>query len=153
MKAPDWYPAWRQEAVHALTDQNEKLNAAFGITAWERYDSDLTTGALTFSHRGRTRVVAEVQLIGSTAEAWMWAWPSGLWPANVVEDALKVRAFGEEHGIEELTKPRIPSDDLTHLGWSLAAVAARITGARGVYRLMEGQASLFLLYRDIRMAT
>lgn len=150
MKAPDWYPAWRQEAGHALVDLNEALNARLGLTTWERVDYDLSIGELTFSHRGKVRVTADVQLIGSAAVSWIWARDNGLWPARVVEDALKVRDFGEEHGIEELTRLRLPSTDLDQLGWSLAAVAARITGAKGVYRLVEGQGSLFLAYRDIR---
>jgi hypothetical protein len=52
------FPSMRREAVHALTDLNEAINATYGITARERFDYDPRAGTLIFSHRGGPRVVA-----------------------------------------------------------------------------------------------
>jgi hypothetical protein len=141
----------RREAVHALTDLNEAVNAKYGIMAWERFDYDLNAGTLTFSHKGKARVVADIQVIGATGDSFVWAWANASWwPAAILEDALRVKAWGEEHGVAELTTPAMKSGNITELGWALTAVAAKITGAEGAYRPMDGTKSLFLLYRNIR---
>ncbi len=143
------YPKALREAVHALTDLNEAVNAKFGIMAWERFDYDLNDRLLTFSHKGKPRVVAEIQLVGATDEGFLWAWAhNNRWPAGVTEDALKTKAWGEANGISDLTTPRL-TGNATNLGWGMTAMAAKVTGAVGAYRPMDGPRSLFLLYRSI----
>ena len=143
------YPKALREAVHALTDLNEAVNAKFGIMAWERFDYDLTARTLTFLHKGRPRVVAEIQLVGATDHGFLWAWANAsLWPPGITEDALKTKAWGEANGVADLTTPRLTGDP-TNLGWGMTAMAAKITGALGAYRPMDGDRSLFLLYRSI----
>lgn len=144
------YPQALREAVHALTDLNEAVNAKFGIMAWERFDYDLAARSLTFSHKGRPRVTAEIQLVGTTDAEFLWGWANaGWWPASAIEDVLKVRAWGEAQGIQSLVAPRL-SGDMTDIGWGMTALAAKITGAVGAYRPVDGPRSLFLLYRSIR---
>lgn len=144
------YPRALREAVHALTDLNEAVNARFGIMAWERFDYDLAACSLTFSHKGRPRVVAEIQLVGTTDAEFLWGWANaGWWPAAAIEDVLKVKAWGEANAVPSLTTPRLQGD-MTDIGWGMAALAAKITGAVGVYRPVDGPRSLFLLYRSIR---
>ncbi|MDP1739305.1 MAG: hypothetical protein Q8L23_17920 [Caulobacter sp.] len=144
------FPKFRRDAVHALTDLNEGINATFGITAWERFDYDLGAGTLTFSHKGKARVVADIQVIGATDVDFLWGWANaGWWPAALLEDVQKVRAWGEENGVADLVAPRLQGENLTELGWAMTAVAAKITGALGAYRPMDGPRSLFFLYRSI----
>lgn len=149
---PAVYEAWRRDAFQALIDLNEKANATFGITAWEEFSYDLGAGTLTFTHKGRPRVEARVQLVGAVDTTWLWGWANaGWWPDAVLEDARKVRAFGEAQNIPELTAPRLEAPDYTDLGWTLTAVAARITGALGAYRPVDGPRSMFLLYRSLKL--
>lgn len=144
------YPQALRDAVHALTDRNEAVNAKYGIMAWERFDYDLAACSLTFSHKGRPRVTAEIQLVGTTDREFLWGWANaGWWPPSLIEDVLRVKAWGEAHGIQSLVTPRLQGD-MTDIGWGMAALAAQITGAMGVYRPMDGPRSLFLLYRSIR---
>lgn len=143
------FAAFMREATRDLTDLNEAANATYGIMAWERFDYDIAGRELVFSHKGRPRVRAEIQLVGATDKDFVWAWAGDWWPAAATEDVRKVRAWGEAHGIEALTAPRLKTDNPTDLGWGLAAIAARLTGAKGVYRPMDGDRSLFFLYRDI----
>ena len=65
-----------RDAVHALTDLNEAVNAKFGIMAWERFDYDLGARTLTFSHKGRPRVTAEIQLSGPLTPSSCGAGPT-----------------------------------------------------------------------------
>jgi hypothetical protein len=154
MSDPDWYAAWRHDAFHLLQERNEALNERFRLGSWPRYDYDLATRQLTFSEDGRAKVVADIQVVGTTsrnAGNWLWAWANSHWPADCIEDAERACSFGEEHGIDELISGYVEDEDLNALGWSLTAVAARICDAAGAYRpLRDEGGGLFLLYRDVR---
>jgi len=150
MSAADDFAKMRREAVHALTDLNEAINAKYGITAWERFDYDLNAGTLTFSHKGKVKVVARIQVVGSTDTDFLWAWANaGWWPAALLEDVREVKAWGEANGAAELTTPQLTGENITELGWAMTALAVKITGALGAYRPMDGHRSLFFLYRSI----
>ena len=103
----------------------------------------------------RAKVACEVQAVGTArAGGWLWAWADDSLPAAAKADAERVRAFGAEHGIEELTSDYLVSDDLEMLAWSLTAVAARVVEAPGAYRpLGEDGAALFLVCRDVRFVS
>jgi len=153
MKSPDWYRSWCHEAVHQLEEKNARLNSEFRILDWPRFDYDIDAGTLIFSENGAPKVVTEIQVIGTTsakAGNWLWGWANSHWPEDRVADAQRVRAFGEEHGICELTHDTIDDKDLNGLGWELTAVAARVTDAIGAYRppRTEGGA-LYLTYKSV----
>lgn len=150
MNSADEYPEWRREAFQQLIDKNEQVNASYGVTAWEQFSYDLGVGTLTFTHKGKPRVKADIQLIGAVDRQWLWGWANAAWwPGAVVEDAQRVKAFGEQFGISELTSPRLDSDNFDDLGWALTAVAARVVGAVGAYRPVDGPRSMFFLYRSL----
>jgi hypothetical protein len=157
MEHPDWYPDWRHEAVHQLQEKNARLNDAFRLGQWPRYDYDVDAGTLVFSEEGVAKVIAEIQIVGTTSENagdWLWAWANSHWPADCIKDAELVRAFGEEHGICELTHECLEDDDLNALGWEMTAVMARITDAPGAYRPpREEGGGLFLTYKSIAWAS
>lgn len=49
---PDWYPAWRDEAIKQLKVKNDRLEKDFRIGHWSRYDYDIATRRLLFSKDG-----------------------------------------------------------------------------------------------------
>lgn len=157
MEHPDWYADWRHEAFHELQAKNERLQEEFRIGEWPRYDYDLENGTLTFSADSRPALIADIQLAGSTsanAGNWLWAWGNSHWPQPCTTDSERVREFGEEHGICELTHDYVDGDELNALGWELTAVMARITGAIGAYRPPRDEGGgLFLTYKAIRWAS
>jgi hypothetical protein len=157
MEHPDWYPNWRHDAFHQLQGKLEQLWAEFRLGQWPRYDYDLDAGTLTFSDHGGPKVIAEVQIVGSTsakAGNWLWAWANSNWPAERVTDAQLVRAFGEKHGICELTHEYVEDEDLNALGWSMAAVMVEVTCALGAYRPpREEGGGLYLTYKSIAWAS
>ena len=58
--------------------------------------------------------LCRVQFIGREDDGrWQWAWddPPGTYPAEALRDALHLKAYGEQHGIEWLTRS----------GWPMAA--------------------------------
>jgi len=155
MTAPDWYAAWRHEAVHELIEKNSALDTQFKIGAWPRYDYDVDQRTLVFSEDGAPRVIATVQLVGSVsfnADNWLWAWANDWWPTEVCEASHSVSRFGEEHGIEELICGYATDDSLNQLGWEFTAITARIVGALGAYRTPTDDGYLYFVYREIAFA-
>ena len=58
--------------------------------------------------------LCRIQIIGRGDDGrWQWAWddPPGTYPAEALRDALRLKAWGEQHGIEWLTRS----------GWPMAA--------------------------------
>jgi len=158
LKHPDWYPDWRHDAVHQLQAKVARLKTEFRLDEWPRYDYDLDARTLTFSQDGSVKVVAEIQIVGTTsfnAGDWLWGWANSHWPVDCVTDAQRVRAFGEEHGICELTHESInETEDLNALGWALTAVATRIVDAIGAYRpKREEGGGFYLIYKNMTWAS
>lgn len=137
MDDPDWYRVWRRNAFNQLVEKNRRLQSDFKLGRWPRWDYDLDAGTLTFSEAGIPRVVAEIQIAGTTSDQvgnWLWSWGNGHWPVDLLPDAELARAFGREHGIAELTEEFVKGRDLNALGWKLTAVVVRLTDALGAYR-------------------
>lgn len=143
MEHPDWYPAWRRAAFDELTEKNKRLATEFKLGHWARYDYDLVSGTVRFSNDGIVRVMAEVEIAGTTSSAggdWLWSWANPHFPQARTADAERVRAYGHEHGISELTDEHVTGGaligsgtNLDGLGWELTAVMARVTGVIGAY--------------------
>jgi len=148
--APKWYRDWRHDAFHELEAKNEKLAHDLKLGHWERWDYDMTKRELTFSQGSVVQLRADIQIIGSTGRKdWLWSWANPHWTDNLTGDARTARAYGEKHGIRELTTASLKSRDLNALGWELSAVAARLAGAIGAYRPQTEAGGLFLLIRSI----
>ena len=155
MITPDWYRDWRHEAFHQLQDKNGQIEARFRMGHWPRYDYDVETCKLVFSEDGKPKVIADIQVVGTTSENagnWLWGWANAHWPAACVEDGHKVREFGTERGVPDLINDYVEDKDINALGWELTAVAARICGAVGAYRPASERGGLFLMFRDIQWA-
>jgi hypothetical protein len=81
----------------------------------------------------------------------MWGWANESLPAKVTEGMTKVRAFGEAEKIAELTQAELPDDE--HLGWELAAIAAKLLNAKGAYRCPGENGFVYVVYSSIRFVT
>jgi hypothetical protein len=152
---PDWYPAWRDEALEQLKTKNARLNKDFHLGGWSRYDYDLTAGKLLFADEGGVKIVAEIQIAGSTsakASNWLWAWANSNLPGELLSDAKLVRSFGEKNSIDELTQAYVTDadNDLEALGWELTGAMARICDTLGAYRSPRGEGgALYLIFKSI----
>ncbi|CCV14069.1 DUF6882 domain-containing protein [Mesorhizobium sp. STM 4661] len=155
---PDRYTAWREEAFEQLNAKNKRLQDDFGLGRWPRYDYDLKAGKLLFSEGNIVKVVAEIQIAGSTsakASNWLWSWANSNLPGEFLSDAKLVRSFGEENGIDELAQAYVTDadNDLEALGWELAGAMVRICNALGAYRSPRGEGDgLYLTIKTISWA-
>ncbi|MER8829387.1 hypothetical protein NKH73_18655 [Mesorhizobium sp. M0938] len=155
---PDSYAAWREEAFEELNAKNDRLQKDFRLGSWSRYDYDLTTGRLLFSEEEVIKVIAEIQIAGSTsvkASNWLWAWANSNLPGELLKDAKLVRSFGESNKIDELAQAYVidTDNDLEALGWDLTGAMVRIGSALGAYRSPRGEGGgLYLTIKSINWA-
>ena len=151
MQAPPWYPKWRDDALAELMAKQDRLKESHQVGSWPRYDYDADAGTLTFSDASGPKVIADIQIVGSTGpHDRLWSWANSHWDGCSVSEMPRVRQFGIENGIEELTSETLEDDDLNQLGWEMSAVAARVLGAVGSYRPPTPYGGgLFLVFRSI----
>lgn len=144
--APEWFEA----AALELSVKQSRLEEDFGVGRWPTWKADLAAGQLAFLDEAGPRVVCHVQVAGSTgASDWLWAWANNGLPAEIRGAAEDARAFGEAYKVTDLAEAKIASSDLDALGWRLAAAAAKITGADGVYRAPTQTGAIYLLMFDV----
>ena len=150
---PEQFSAYRHDAVHELMRLNKLCEEQFHISSWPRWDYELERGTLTFSENGVPKVLALIQVIGTTSVSggtWMWGWANESLPSNVTKAVANVREFGRAGNITELTEAELPDDE--YLGWSMTAVAARLLGAKGAYRCPGKNGFVYVVYSSIRFA-
>jgi len=145
------YSAYRHEAVHELMRLNQLCEHEFTLAKWQRWDYDLDRETLTFSQDGTPKVVASIQIVGSTSMVsgtWLWSWANESDSESIKKAATRVKAFGEAENIPELTQGKLLDDE--YLGWALTAVTAKIVGAKGAYRCpRENGGFLYFIFTSI----
>jgi len=147
---PDNFSTFLHEAVHHLKDLNKKCEEEFRISSWPRWDYNLDRGTLTFSQDGQPKVIASIQVVGSTSLSsgtWLWSWANQSFPPRVTREVEKVRAFGELENLPELTQAKRPTDE--HVGWEMTAIAAKVLGAKGAYRCPGENGLVYVIYSSL----
>jgi hypothetical protein len=150
---PEEFWQFQHDAFHELTKLNEQCRQLFRLGEWERYDYDLERETLTFSHGGTPRVVASIQVVGTTSESagnWLWGWANGYLPDAVTQMVDRVRAFGDKENIPELINAY--GNDAEDFGWAMTAIAAKVLGCRGGYRCRGTNGFIYFVLTDISFA-
>lgn len=102
-----------------------------------------------FSNDGVPAVRARIQFIGSfspLSNTWLWAWANFSIDAPNRALVEKVRELGEERDFPKLTTWKWNATE--HDGWHMAAIAARVMGAKGIYRAPSDTGPTFLAIMD-----
>jgi len=132
----------------------DECNQEWDFQSYGRFDVSLDRGVLSFTDGPRPPIDCDIQVVGTymtNRNVWRWSWdnPSIELPLRGVLE--EVRHFGEENAIKELTVgARQVSDE--EGAWVLAAIAAKLVGAKSVYRVPDEPRHVFLLITDIRPA-
>jgi hypothetical protein len=127
------YEDFRHGCVHELMDINAKWREQYKIDEWPRWDFDPANGTLIFSENSRTKVIAEVAIVGAVANGvWEWTWGNSHMPQKDRDLLAAVHEYGEKKEWTKLTTLFLDNDE--HLGWELAAVSVHILDAQGAYR-------------------
>jgi hypothetical protein len=147
---PEEFDAYRHHAVHELMDRNEQCEHKYRISEWPHWDYDLDSGTFVFWAEGIHKVIASIQVVGTTSDHlknWLWGWANPRLPAEVVERIREVKKFGEIECIDKLTEEVLPDDQ--YLGWEMTAIACRILGGHGGYRCPSNDGFMYLIYTAI----
>ncbi len=134
------------------------LSAAADALGDHRWDADMAAGTLTFTANDdpsrqlatRSHLVATIAP-GPRSLLWAWAHPSGD-PQGI---AAQLRAYGEQHGIAELTAAEVPfpadasgdEDWIAQAAHTIGGVAVELTGRAPYYSapVGNGTRAVFLL--------
>lgn len=132
----------------------DEFRDAFAIDRHERWDWSQGTAQLVFSNHGTPAVVADIVFVGSVSsvsDTWLWSWANPHLETRVRERMTEVRDYGETRDFPHLTTAKWPADE--HDGWHMTAIAARVLGARGVYRTPDDTGHTFMVVTDARWVT
>lgn len=138
--------------------RQDALSAAADALGEHRWDADLAAGTLTFTANAdpTRQLVTRAHLIATIAPGprsllWAWAHPQGD-PQGV---AAQLRAYGEQHGIADLTTPEVPfpadasgdADWIARAAHTIGGVAVELTGRSPYYSapVEGGTRAVFLL--------
>jgi hypothetical protein len=134
---------------HALASLEHQLNLVEVVSTGD-WSFELQRCIVTFKTDREARPVP-AQILGTEAYGagtWLWGWAntaSGL-PQPSLRAATRLRRYGEDHGISELTDPTLSLDQAG--GHTLSMVAAGLLDAPGYYRCPYEGGALFVLLED-----
>jgi len=129
------------------------LSREFSLNRHQRWDWDQQRAALVFSNDGIAAVIATIEFVGSVStrsNTWLWSWANPSMLDAVRSRILAVYDFGEARDYPNLTVPKWPAEEAD--GWDMAAVAARVLDAAGVYRTPDENGFTFMLITEVRTA-
>ena len=119
----------------------------------ERWDLDQEVGDLVFTFADGVVAHCPAQIIGSHNSqkgTWMWAWANPCVVDALATDSRRVRAYGEEHGIEELTVVKLACDEAK--AWAYTAFACALCAAQGAYRGPAGPLCVFMTFGQVSLS-
>src|SRR4029077_3575387 len=106
--------------------------------AWHLGEADWSVdqdqAQIVFDHKGIT-ATAPVQIVGtfnSEDSTWLWGWDHPSVVPALQQHARRVREYGAEHGISQLTTRKLACTE--NQAWEFAALACKLCGAQGAYR-------------------
>jgi hypothetical protein len=114
----------------------------------ESWSVDPERSELVFTFPGR-KVYAPAQVLGTLhmeTGSWLWSWADPSVPDVLQAHALRMREYGEAHGIERLTAPEWPGTECDC--WYLAAFSCSLFDFKGAYRGPSGDSYAFITFGE-----
>jgi hypothetical protein len=139
-------------AVHAGQSIQEASDRRWHWMDMARWRFDAQANTLTFSDPRHPTVTADVRLVGSYSTksgTFQWAWETFDEAAPEAAAVARLRVFGEVRGVLQLTSPKVECDE--NHGWEMAALAAHLLGAEGLYRAPIAHLRWFMLLGNWRV--
>ena len=152
-KLPADFPTLQQMSIEELELKTRVHVAAWGLDKIGRWDLNQDQGELVFSFADGTHAVASAQIIGtynSEDQTWLWAWANPSVDEKLKKDALKVREYGEKHGVERLTRAKWKGTEKE--AWAMAALAVKLCEAQGAYRGPSGSTYVFITFGEVTLS-
>lgn len=146
------YNALLARAVEELKLKTAAHKAAWHLGEADRWSVDQDEGKIIFNFKNGTIATATVQIIGSfnsEDKTWLWGWANPSVHESLKADAVKVKAYGEQHQISKLTTRKWSGteDD----AWAMAALAVKLCGTQGAYRGPAGDTKVFMTFGEVQL--
>jgi len=138
-------------SVEGLQLQTTMHSGAWHLGEEKHWSVDQELGQIVFTFPEMV-VRAPVQVVGTLdtkAGTWMWAWANSSVAETLRRDSMRVRAYGESHGIRRLVDATWPAVELD--GWRMTALAARLAGSNGAYRGPMGMTYIFMTFGEVSL--
>lgn len=152
VKDPDSYKKFLQEAMAEFEPRAIRVGEEYKLGSFSWYLNQ-GTRKLTFSKDGVTKVIADVQIVGSYStysHTWMWSWANTYVAEGMKADIGKVKEYGERHGYKEFTTAKWECDE--DYAATMTAAAGFLLKSKGAYRAPIEDGYVFLLITDIKWA-
>ncbi|MCA9679045.1 MAG: hypothetical protein KC464_28700 [Myxococcales bacterium] len=143
--------AFVRDAVHEAQRRQELMDQRWQLGELARWDFDDEAAMLTFTDPRLPPLVVDVLLVGSYSTrsgTFQWAWKTREGADDAALEVAQLRTFGEVRGIPALTVANRACDEVE--AWELAAIAAHVLGADGLYRAPFDHLYWFMLLRNPR---
>ncbi len=138
-----------RSSMEELLRLTQAHQSVWGFGTEEEWQLDQDQGSLIFKFPGRT-AIAPVQIIGTydlQASMWMWAWANPLIANSVKADSVRLKEYGEQHGIQRLAASEWLGQESDC--WYMAALACFLAGANGAYRGPAADTYTFMTFREL----
>ena len=113
-----------------------------------RFDFNMNAGTMTFNNKD----AYSIQILGTEAhdaQTWLWGWAnaaSGI-PEKLLQSGMQLKAYGEEHSMDALTRAEIPLD-AAHNGHAFSLFASGILKVPAYYSAGYDGGALYVLIDD-----
>jgi hypothetical protein len=114
---------------------------------------DQSQGTITFTRPDSLVATAPVQIIGTldpSEGTWLWGWDHPSVRPELGKHARRVRGWGAEHHVEELTSRLLMITDDTLIR-RFAAVACELNDAQGVWRCPTERALVLVTFGTVTL--
>lgn len=141
-------------AYEYLNEQQDVCNNKYMLGAYEKWYYDQETGLIIFYNgekiilRIKFEAVGTISLISNT---WLWSWANSTTLENTATEILKVKEYGQEHGLGKLLEEKWDAD--MYDGWEMTAISAYLLQAKGAYRVPNSKEDIFSfkLFKEIEV--
>ena len=143
-----------KQSYLGLQDQQSLNDRLWHMSEADHWNVDLKTGEIDFSFPDGHHVHAPFQIVGGYNAAmsqFLWGWDFPGVPQSLTRDARLAKEWGQERTLDRFTTRKVSCTE--NEAWEFTAVAARLSGATGAYRVpTEAQGPiLFVTFGPIRI--
>lgn len=143
-----------KQSYQGLQDQQVVNDRLWHMSEADHWNIDLKAGEIDFTFPDGHHVRAPFQIVGGYNAAmgqFLWGWDFPGIPESLTRDARLAKEWGQERRLERWTTQKIPCTE--NEAWEFTAVAARLSGATGAYRVpTQAQGPiLFVTFGTIRI--
>lgn len=147
------FDSYLAQAQDELEQKQTALGVEYGIGTYDRFVVDYVFGSLDFFHHEAPKVQTSIIPVATHLPAHgslKWAWANEQYPSDVRNAASRTKELTELTGLELFHDELVECDE--SMAWEITALACKLLGAKGAYRMPHGHIHSYVLIAEIRSA-